>query len=250
MTGLQDCREAAKRLLVAFARAKLQIEVEAIECAAADRPRTRVMFCSPDGGEDYVTPTDPAPMPPSLMAGGRLIFDDLIAAATQPGLAWASLRPGIEIAHLYRAPDDGPAAALLRYAPGARLPRHEHTGYEHVYVLTGSQTDDAGDHPAGSLVIHAPGTTHAIRSDRGCLVLVMWERPVRFALDCLGWCSHADRREDRTGVRPLRRTIGAGVRAAQGAGSTHEPGSLEVDVLGEVLGGQACRGGAEPEIGR
>lgn len=123
-------------------------------------------------------PTSPVPVVTST--GFRLSFDDLLAAATDGTLTWETLRPGIEIARLYVTPDGGPSAALLRYAPGARLARHEHVGFEQIYVLSGSQTDDSGEHRAGSLLIHGPGTTHAIHSTRGCIVLAMWEKPVRF----------------------------------------------------------------------
>jgi anti-sigma factor ChrR (cupin superfamily) len=111
-----------------------------------------------------------------------LIFPDLLAAATDGTLTWEPMRPGIEIARLWEGPGTGAggSAALLRYAPGARLPRHEHTGYEHIYVLSGSQTDDSGEHRAGALLVHAPGSRHGIHSKHGCVVLAIWERPVRF----------------------------------------------------------------------
>jgi anti-sigma factor ChrR (cupin superfamily) len=116
----------------------------------------------------------------SVATPTRLIFGDLLAAATDATLTWTPLRPGVDVARLYITPDGGPSAALLRYAPGARLARHEHTGYEHIYILAGSQTDDAGEHRAGALLIHGPGTSHSIASRHGCLVLAIWERPVRF----------------------------------------------------------------------
>ena len=95
-------------------------------------------------------------------------------------LAWQTFRPGVEIARLYGNGEQGPASALLRYAPGASVPRHEHTGYEHIVVLAGAQSDERGSYPAGTCVIHAPGSAHAVRSEHGCVVLVMWSAPVRF----------------------------------------------------------------------
>lgn len=121
------------------------------------------------------TPVAPQASPPV-----RLILNDLLGAATDGRLHWERLRDGIDIARLYTTPPPGPAAALLRYQPRARLDRHEHTGFEHIYILTGSQTDDAGEHHAGALLIHGPGTTHGIASSHGCLVLAIWEKPVRF----------------------------------------------------------------------
>ncbi|HSI34880.1 MAG: cupin domain-containing protein [Phycisphaerae bacterium] len=109
----------------------------------------------------------------------KRIFSDLLAAATDGELDWQILRPGIEIARLCTS-EGGPTSALLRYAAGATLARHEHTGFEHIYVLSGSQADDSGEHRAGALLIHGPGTSHAISSRHGCIVLAIWEKPVNF----------------------------------------------------------------------
>ncbi len=94
------------------------------------------------------------------------------------GLAWQPFRAGIEVSWLYRNGDHGPAAAFLRYAPGAGVPHHLHAGYEHVMVLQGSQSDHNGRHSAGALVINPPGTSHEVVSDEGCIVLIIWERPI------------------------------------------------------------------------
>lgn len=97
------------------------------------------------------------------------------------GLTWAPFRDGIEISWVYRdTQGDGPGAAFLRYAAGAKVPGHMHPGYEHILVLEGAQSDDNGRHEAGDLVINPPGTTHAVESDVGCVVLAIWEKPVRF----------------------------------------------------------------------
>ena len=93
---------------------------------------------------------------------------------------WEAFRDGIDIAWLYRNGDHGPAAAFLRYAPGARVPFHHHAGYEHVLILEGSQSDRNGCHRAGAMVINPPGTSHEVMSEEGCIVLIIWERPVIF----------------------------------------------------------------------
>ena len=99
-------------------------------------------------------------------------------ALAPDGLAWEPFRDGVDIAWLYRNGAHGPAAAYLRYAPGARVPLHLHAGYEHVLVLDGAQSDKNGRHRAGTLVINPPGTSHEVLSEEGCLVLIVWERPV------------------------------------------------------------------------
>ncbi|HEX7477044.1 MAG TPA: cupin domain-containing protein [Polyangiales bacterium] len=95
-------------------------------------------------------------------------------------MQWQPMRPGIEIARLYGDGSWGPSAALLRYAKGARLPRHRHTGYEHIFVLRGSQRDENGTYPAGSCLIHGEHTAHSVTSDDGCVVLAVWQGPVLF----------------------------------------------------------------------
>lgn len=108
-----------------------------------------------------------------------LILEDLFnIAARQHELPWQSFREGVEIYRLYGDNQSGSAAALLRYQPGASVPKHEHTGFEHVFVLAGSQTDHSGEHQAGTLVINPPSSNHSVVSQAGCIVLVMWEKPI------------------------------------------------------------------------
>lgn len=106
-----------------------------------------------------------------------LLDPDMLAAAQD----WQPFHPGIESALLYETPDGGPAAMLLRYQPGAHAPVHHHLGYEHILILSGSQTDERGRHEAGSLLVQPPGTDHHVHSEDGCLVLAIWEKRVRFA---------------------------------------------------------------------
>ncbi len=102
---------------------------------------------------------------PDLLAGGwrRLPF--------------RPFRDGVEICRL-RA--DDPVIAVLRYAPGASVPRHRHQGLETVLVLEGSQRDERGEYGAGTLVVNPSGSEHAVASEDGCVVLIQWERSVRF----------------------------------------------------------------------
>jgi anti-sigma factor ChrR (cupin superfamily) len=106
----------------------------------------------------------------------RWVFSNLLAS-TLP-LAFEPFRPGVELARLYQASPEGFSAALLRYAPGARVPRHRHHGFEHIFVLSGSQADEQGLYGAGALIVHAAGTEHSVTSEEGCLVLAIWEQPV------------------------------------------------------------------------
>lgn len=103
---------------------------------------------------------------------------------------FAPFYPGVSILPLYGMSPQGsadspaePAAAFIRYEPGAAVPAHHHHGYEHIFVLQGAQADDHGEYVAGSCLISPPGTAHRITSERGCLVLALWNRPVEVRHD-------------------------------------------------------------------
>ena len=86
-------------------------------------------------------------------------------------------REGVEISHLFRGEA---SAALLRYAPGAGVPAHRHAGLETILVLEGSQSDERGTYAAGTLVFNPEGSVHRVWSDKGCVVLIQWAKPVEF----------------------------------------------------------------------
>jgi anti-sigma factor ChrR (cupin superfamily) len=116
------------------------------------------------------------------MNARRLVFFGLASRARRGDLPFTELRPGVEIHRLYGGPEapDQPAAAVLRYAAGASIPHHTHPGHEHIYVLDGAQVDERGVYGPGSFIVNPPGSGHSVSSPRGCLVLVLWEKPVVF----------------------------------------------------------------------
>ena len=104
-------------------------------------------------------------------------FPDLVAGGWRD-LDFAPFRPGIRVHYLVRGGADEPSIAVLRYEPGARVPRHRHAGLETIIVLDGTQSDEAGDYPAGTVVINPTGSEHSVWTDNGCAVLIQWNRPV------------------------------------------------------------------------
>jgi anti-sigma factor ChrR (cupin superfamily) len=107
-----------------------------------------------------------------------LIFKDLFnIQANHHHLPWQPFREGVDIYRLY-GDGTGAGAALLRYRTGASVPTHNHSGFEHIFVLAGAQTDLNGTHVAGTLVINPPETSHSVFSESGCIVLAIWEKPV------------------------------------------------------------------------
>jgi len=119
--------------------------------------------------------TRPTQPDPAIYRG----FDGNVARFQD--LPWKPFRDGIEILPL--SGGSGPLSAhsaLLRYQPGASVPTHTHAGFEHIYVLAGSQSDSKNTYRRGDLLISPPGTSHAIVSEEGCVVLAIWEKPVVF----------------------------------------------------------------------
>jgi anti-sigma factor ChrR (cupin superfamily) len=104
---------------------------------------------------------------------------ELSSASNREALDFKPAFPGVSMALLYRD-SSGSSAAILRYEPGSRVGRHRHPGYEHIYVLDGSQRDERGVYTAGTLVINPPGTEHSVESPEGCVVLAVWQIPVEF----------------------------------------------------------------------
>jgi anti-sigma factor ChrR (cupin superfamily) len=114
--------------------------------------------------------------------GPPLVVKDLISIASHADeIAWAPFKDGVQIYRLYGDDSQGPAAAILRYEQGASVPLHTHQGYEHILILAGSQTDGTEVFESGSLLISAPGSSHRIASESGCIVLAIWQAPVEFS---------------------------------------------------------------------
>lgn len=114
---------------------------------------------------------------PALPAPVRL--DGLLEGGWQ-GLAFAHFREGVEI---FQILDGAPALAVLRYAAGAAVPHHRHTGLESILVLDGVQEDEQGRYAKGSLVLNQPGSSHSVWTGSGCVVLIQWTAPIIFTSD-------------------------------------------------------------------
>jgi anti-sigma factor ChrR (cupin superfamily) len=87
------------------------------------------------------------------------------------GCPWLERRPGITWKLLWEEQDR--RAVLVRYAPGAVIPRHRHLGDEQIFVLEGSVSDDTGTCTAGNFARRPPGCVHTVHSAGGALVLAL-----------------------------------------------------------------------------
>lgn len=120
----------------------------------------------------------------------RVVLGGLFDGSPDLEGEFRSVWPGVDFMFLYGFNDrgeplsqEGPAAALIRYAPGTSVPVHLHRGVEHIIVLAGAQADELAVYPRGSLVINPPGTRHRVVSEQGCLVLAIWTKPVEVLED-------------------------------------------------------------------
>lgn len=97
------------------------------------------------------------------------------------GVPWTATRfPGVEMKTLMEDKQTGMLTVLMRWAPGARLPMHEHVRIEQTFVLEGSFADHQGVCKAGDFVWRPAGSRHEAWSDEGALMLAFFLSPNRF----------------------------------------------------------------------
>ena len=97
-------------------------------------------------------------------------------------LPWEKTRfAGVEAKTLLVDRDSGVVTSLMKFAPGARLPDHEHVLIEQTYVLEGSLICGEGECRAGEFVWRPAGSRHeAWAGPQGGLMLAMFQVPNKF----------------------------------------------------------------------
>ena len=97
-------------------------------------------------------------------------------------MPWEKTRyPGVEQKTLFLEKESGTLTALMRMAPGAKLPDHEHVKIEQTYVLEGSLMCPEGECHAGQFVWRPAGSRHhAWAGPKGGLFLAIFQAPNRF----------------------------------------------------------------------
>ncbi len=98
------------------------------------------------------------------------------------GLPWEQTRfAGVDTKTLLVDRETGVMTALVRMAPGAKLPDHEHVLIEQTYVLEGSLMCGEGECLAGDYVWRPAGSRHeAWGGAMGGLMLAMFQIPNKF----------------------------------------------------------------------
>jgi len=101
-------------------------------------------------------------------------------------MEWKKTRfPGCDVKGLLFDKQSGLVTALMRLAPGAVLPDHEHVKIEQTYVLEGALVDKEGPAQglavgAGEFVWREAGSRHVAWTPQGGLMLAMFQVPNKF----------------------------------------------------------------------
>ena len=96
-------------------------------------------------------------------------------------LPWTPTRfAGVEMKVLMEDKTTGLSTALVKFAPGATLPDHEHVEMEQTFVLEGSLEDQEGAATAGNYVWRPAGSRHDAHAPNGCLALSFFLKPNKF----------------------------------------------------------------------
>ena len=96
-----------------------------------------------------------------------------------PSMEWQALQEtGINTAGIFvkalRNDENGrPPSILLKFEAGAQYPYHNHPGGEEIFVLEGSCTIEDAVLMTGDYLYTPPGFKHGVRSENGCLLLLL-----------------------------------------------------------------------------
>jgi anti-sigma factor ChrR (cupin superfamily) len=96
-------------------------------------------------------------------------------------LPWEKTKfPGVETKTLLLDKESGLLTALVKMAPGARLPDHEHVRIEQTFMIEGTLVDEEGACTTGNFVWRPAGSRHEAYTPDGGLMLAMFLVPNKF----------------------------------------------------------------------
>ena len=84
---------------------------------------------------------------------------------------WRDTFPGVRQKLIWEDTAANRRAVLALFEPGAKLPRHRHSGEELLYVVEGSHADETGEVATGNMSLRPNGCTHSVSSRNGAIAL-------------------------------------------------------------------------------
>jgi hypothetical protein len=90
---------------------------------------------------------------------------------------WFNFKPNLDKLILSGTPDTQHVALLWYTVPDGKVGLHYHSQTESVYVIDGSQTDEKGVYPTGTVYFNPPGSGHQIKDSTGFFILAYASPP-------------------------------------------------------------------------
>ena len=114
----------------------------------------------------------------AIVSGGIEPATDLAGAPRSQNfdlseIAWTEAMPGVRQKPIWHDKETKRRAALVRFEPGAQLPRHKHVGDELIFVIEGSNADESGEVVAGNVNYRPNGCTHTVSTRNGATIFAL-----------------------------------------------------------------------------
>ena len=88
-------------------------------------------------------------------------------------IAWADAMAGVRQKPIWQDKATKRRAMLVRFEPGAKLPKHRHVGDEIIFVIEGSNFDESGEVMTGEMNFRPNGCTHTVGTRNGATILAV-----------------------------------------------------------------------------
>ncbi len=127
---------------------------------------------------------DQAPDNPASSSSTVLSLDDV--TTNTAAYAYGDFKPGIQKLILAGTADSKHIAILWYTEPDGGVALHYHAKTESVYVIDGTQTDDKGTYPTGTVYFNPPGSGHQVTNSTGFFLLAYAAPPDFADTDLIG----------------------------------------------------------------
>jgi hypothetical protein len=113
----------------------------------------------------------------ALDPSSKTVLDLAELQANPDQFEWLDFRPNVKKLILSGAAETEHVAILWYTVADGSVGLHSHSKTESVYVIDGTQTDEKGVYPTGTVYFNPPGSGHAIRESSGFFILAYASPP-------------------------------------------------------------------------